>query len=194
MPVNLEPATKQMAELIRRVSDEALGDPTPCDIALGALLDHVRTLTIAFTAAALRDFSTFTGPPPAPDAANLGADWRERIPRSLDGLAAAWNDPQAWTGMTKAGGLDLPGEMAGVIALDEIVVHGWDVARSSGQPYDVPPDLLEVVHGFVAPLADPESPMPREGLFGPPVPVPEEAALLDRVIGLTGRDPAWSRR
>jgi hypothetical protein len=39
--------------------------------------------------------------------------------------------------MTKAGGLDLPGEMAGVIALDEIVVHGWDVARSSGQPYDV---------------------------------------------------------
>jgi hypothetical protein len=36
--------------------------------------------------------------------------------------------------------------------------------------------------------------MPREGLFGPPVPVPADAPLLDRVIGLTGRDPAWSPR
>jgi uncharacterized protein (TIGR03086 family) len=192
VPVNMKPATMRMAELIRGVPDTALGNPTPCDITLGALLDHVGTLTLAFTAAAQRDFSTFTGPPPRPDAANLNDDWRERIPRSLDRLAAAWNDPQAWDGMTKAGGLDLPAEMAGVIALDEIVVHGWDVARSSGQAYDVEPDLLEAVHGFVAPLADPDPPMPREGLFGPPVPVPADAPLLDRVVGLTGRDPDWS--
>jgi uncharacterized protein (TIGR03086 family) len=192
MPVNMAPATKRMAELIRGVPDAALGNPTPCDIPLGALLDHVGTLTLAFTAAARRDYSTFTGPPPAPDVANLGADWRERIPRSLEALAAAWNDREAWTGMTKAGGLDLPGELAGVIALDEIVVHGWDVARSSGQPFEVELDLLEAVHGFVSPLADSNTPMPREGLFGPPVPVPADAPLLDRVIGLTGRDPAWS--
>lgn len=191
MPVNMAPATKRMADLVRGVPDEALGNPTPCDIPLGALVDHVRTLTLAFTAAARRDFSTLTGPPPEPDAANLGADWRERIPRSLEVLAAAWSEPEAWTGMTKAGGLDLPGELAGVIALDEIVVHGWDIARSTGQPYDVAPDLLEAVHGFVAPLANPNSPMPREGLFGPPVPVPADAPMLDRVIGLTGRDPAW---
>jgi uncharacterized protein (TIGR03086 family) len=194
MPVNMAPATTQMAELVRSVPDDALGNPTPCNIPLGALLDHVRTLTLAFTAAAQRDFETFDGPAPEPDANNLGADWRERIPRSLDALAAAWHEPEAWTGMTRAGGLDLPGELAGVIALDEIVVHGWDVARSSNQPYDVDPDLLEAVHGFVAPLADPNSPIPREGLFGPPVPVPDDAPLLERVIGLTGRDPAWSPR
>jgi hypothetical protein len=29
------------------------------------------------------------------------------------------------------------------------------------------------------------------GLFGAPVAVPESAPLLDRLIGLTGRDPAW---
>ena len=29
------------------------------------------------------------------------------------------------------------------------------------------------------------------GLFGPPVPVPKDAPLLDRLLGLTGRDPAW---
>lgn len=194
MPVNMEPATKRMAELIRGVPDDALGNPSPCDIPLGALLDHVRTLTLAFTAAAKQDFSTFGGPPPAPDVANLDDDWRETIPRSLADLAAAWNDPRAWEGMTKAGGLDLPAEMAGVIALDEVVVHGWDVAKASGQPYDVEPDLLAAVHGFVAPFADPDSPMPRDGLFGPVVPVAADAPLLDRVMGLTGRDPAWSRR
>jgi hypothetical protein len=32
----------------------------------------------------------------------------------------------------------------------------------------------------------------RDGLFGPVVEVPDDAPLLDRVIGLTGRDPAWS--
>jgi uncharacterized protein (TIGR03086 family) len=194
MPVNLAPATQRMTELVRGVPDEALGEPTPCDIPLGALIDHVRTLTLAFTAAARHDLTTFGGPPPEPDAANLDPDWRERIPESLEELAAAWNDPAAWAGMTKAGGIDMPGEVAGLVALDEVVIHGWDIARSTGQPFDVEPELLEAVHEFVAPLADPDSPIPREGMFGPPVPVAADAPLLDRVVGLTGRDPAWQPR
>jgi hypothetical protein len=28
-------------------------------------------------------------------------------------------------------------------------------------------------------------------VFGPVVPVPDDAPLLDRVIGLSGRDPGW---
>jgi uncharacterized protein (TIGR03086 family) len=114
--------------------------------------------------------------------------------RNLDALAEAWRDPSAWSGTTRAGRVELPGEVAGVVALEELVIHGWGVARASGQPYDCEPQLLEVVHGFVALFAAPGQEAQRAGLFGPVVEVPDPAPLLDRVIGLSGRDPAWSPR
>ncbi len=39
--------------------------------------------------------------------------------------------------MTSAGPIEMPGEIAGLVALDELVVHGWDLARATDQPYDV---------------------------------------------------------
>ncbi|MGZ8746175.1 MAG: TIGR03086 family metal-binding protein, partial [Mycobacterium sp.] len=35
---------------------------------------------------------------------------------------------------------------------------------------------------------------PVEGLFGRAVPVADDAPVLDRIVGMTGRDPAWSGR
>jgi len=43
-------------------------------------------------------------------------------------------------------------------------------------------------------LSGPGCEADQEGLFGPPVDVPDDAPLLDRVIGLTGRDPEWMTR
>ncbi len=89
--------------------------------------------------------------------------------------------------MTAAGGVDLPAEVAGIVALDELVIHGWDLARATGQPagYDGPE--LEAVHGMVQQFRS----SGVDGLFGPPVPVPEDAPLLHRIVGLAGRDPSW---
>jgi uncharacterized protein (TIGR03086 family) len=188
--LDLGPAAQRMATLIRGIGDDQLDAPTPCpDYSLGDLVDHVGGFAIAFTAAATKDTAAMTGGGSG-DASRLVDDWRSRIPRDLFALAAAWRDPEAWTGMTRAGGVDLPGEIAGVVALDELVIHGWDVARASRQPYDVDDPSLAAVHGFVAEFSAPGA--DRGGLFGPVVTVPDDASQLDRTIGLAGRDPNWS--
>jgi uncharacterized protein (TIGR03086 family) len=182
-----------MADLIVGVPEERMHEPTPCPAyTLGDLVEHVAGLTLAFTGAARKDTSDVTVQGGSGDASRLDADWRTKIPRDLVVLVESWRDPDAWTGMTKAGGVDLPGEVAGMVALDELVVHAWDVARASGQPYDPDGPSLDAVHGFVAEFSGPGQEALREGIFGPVVEVPADAPLLDRVIGLTGRDPAWS--
>src|SRR5262249_2585426 len=138
MPLDLRPAAQRMATLVARVPDDALDRPTPCpDYRLGDLLDHVGGLAIAFRCAALKSFEELGDAGSPGDASRLGSDWRTRIPDALEALGEAWQDDSAWTGMTKAGGLELPGEVAGLVALDELVIHAWDVARASGQPYEV---------------------------------------------------------
>ena len=104
--LDLEPAAQQMARLIAATPDERLASATPCDAySLGDLLDHVGGLTRAFTTAATKQGES-TGATSAPqgDAANLPDDWRTRVPADLDELVIAWRDPEAWTGMTAAGG------------------------------------------------------------------------------------------
>ena len=191
--VDLTPAARALGDLVAGIPDDMLDAPTPCPAYdLGDLVDHVGGAARAFTGAAAKDMGEVTGTGPSGDASQLTDDWRTRIPADLAGLAEAWRDPQAWTGMTRAGGVDLPGEVAGLVALDEIVIHGWDIARAMGRDYECDPPSLEAVHGFVAGFSEPGMEEMRAGLFGPVVHVPDDAPLLERVIGLTGRDPAWA--
>jgi uncharacterized protein (TIGR03086 family) len=94
--------------------------------------------------------------------------------------------------MTAAGGIDLPGEVAGLVALDELVLHGWDLAKATTQRFAVDPASLEAVHGFVHQFSGPGHDDERRGLFGPEIEISADAPLLDRVLGMAGREPAWS--
>ena len=190
--IDLTPAVTRMDRLIEGVSDDQLEAPTPCpDYSLGDLIEHVGGLAMAFTWAARKDLPEGAGRAPSGDAGRLEEGWRARIHADLVALAEAWKDPDAWTGMTAAGGVDLPGSDAGVVALDELVIHGWDVARASKQRYDCDEASLAVIHGFVSSLTEPELAEMRAGIFGPVVSVADDAPLLDQVIGLAGRDPEW---
>lgn len=90
--------------------------------------------------------------------------------------------------MTRAGGVDLPGEVAHMVALNELVIHGWDLARSTGQKYEADEANLRVSLAMLTPSDD--NPLP-ERPFGPPVPVPADAPLIDRAVAMSGRRPDW---
>ncbi|AKE91519.1 TIGR03086 family metal-binding protein [Rhodococcus aetherivorans] len=188
--LDLAPAAHEMARLVGALTHEQLARPTPCaGTTIGDLVDHVGGLSLAFTAAAGKAVGDHTGQGPSADASRLGDDWRTRIPGQVLALAEAWRDPGAWTGTTQAGGIDLPGHVAGIVALDELVIHGWDIATASGRRFSCDPAALAACLSFVAATTDEER--AAGGLFGPAVAVSDDAPDLDRLIGLSGRDPSW---
>ena len=188
---DLTRATDAVAELVRGVPDEHLDRPTPCPgTSVAAMLDHLAGLTAAFTAAGRHQPVPGGDQPASADASRLDPGFRESIPAALTALAEAWRPPEAWTGMVRVGGVDLPGQVAGLVALDEVVVHGWDLASATDQPYEPPADAVEGALGFVEPEVS-DNPGGTPGLFGPRVDVPDGASPFDRLLGLTGRDPRW---
>jgi len=193
--VDLGPAAQRLADLVARVTDDELGNPTPCPAyTVGDLVEHVGGLALAFTAAANKERSKYNEEPAPGSAERLGDDWRTRIPRDLANLAQAWRAPEAWTGMTRIAGGDSPSSVVGLVAADELVVHGWDVARATRQPYDPEPEVLAAARSFLAMFASPDAPAGPEVAFGPSRPMPDDAPPLDRVVALAGRDPGWAPR
>ncbi len=191
--VDLGPAKQRLAELVARVQDDELDRPTPCPAyTLGDLIDHVGGLALAFTAAARKQPGDHVEQTPSGRAANLESAWRARIPADLATLAQAWREPGAWSGVTRIAGMDAPAEMVGLTAADELVVHGWDVARATGQPYGCEPALFDAALRFLGQFASPDAPAGPDVPFGPAQPVPADAPLLDQVVALAGRDRAWS--
>ncbi len=191
--VDLGPAALRLAELVARVTDDELAKPIPCPgYTLGDLIDHVGGLALAFTAAARKESGPRVEQAPSGQASRLEAGWRARIPADLRALAGAWDEPGAWTGMTRIAGMDSAAEMVGLTAADELVVHGWDVARATGQPYDCEPELLDAAQRFLAMFASPDAPAGPDVPFGPSRPVPDYAPPLDRVVALAGRDTSWA--
>lgn len=184
--IDFSGSTRQMSALVAGTSDDHLAAPTPSGLTVAQLLGHVHDLAIAFRDAALKAPASSA---PDPESSELPDDWRAALPARLEELARAWREPSAWEGVASAGGLEMPGGVAAVVALDELVVHGWDLAAATGQPFVPDPAALDAAEGFCASI--PDDPEARNGLFGPRVPVAEAAPQLDRVVGLSGRDPGW---
>jgi uncharacterized protein (TIGR03086 family) len=186
--LNLGPQAAEVARVVAGVRDDQLSDPTPCEgTSVAAMLDHLVGLTLAFRSAAEK--SPQQGGPSA-NAHHLPDDWRTRLPQQLDGLVAAWQQPSAWEGTAEAGGVTMPAPAMGAVALNEVTVHGWDLAVATGQPYRPDPAAVQACLEMVGDRSDPAN--EPEGLFGPVVPVPDDSPAFDRLLGRTGRDPAWS--
>jgi len=177
------------AKILGHVADDQLAGPTPCErLTLSELVAHVGDLGVAFAAAGRKDLGQLTGSPPGDGGYLLDDYWRAQYPGNLAGLADAWRDPGAWSGLTQIGGVDLPGEVCAMVGLTEVVIHGWDVAVATGQHYTVDDEVADAVLAHLAGFA---ADGPVEGLFGPVVEIADGASAFDRALALSGRDPGW---
>jgi uncharacterized protein (TIGR03086 family) len=192
--IDLGPATDNLCALIGAVPEGSLGQPTPCtQYTVGDLLHHIAGVTVAFGGAAVKARGESSTMGPWGDASKLDPDWRTSLPRRVRALAEAWRTPEAWTGMTRVGGGDQPGEVTGIILLGELVVHGWDLSRGTGSPYEADLTTLRPLYGLIRQTFGPgQDPAARGQAFGPPVPVASDAPVLDQTLSLLGRNPAWS--
>lgn len=68
----------------------------------------------------------------------------------------------------------------------DLLIHGWDLARATGQDETLPADQVHRAYQAALGMGD----MLRyDGVCGPEVPVPADAPEQDRLLGLLGRTP-----
>ncbi|MEJ2890361.1 TIGR03086 family metal-binding protein [Actinomycetospora aeridis] len=179
---DLGPAARELSRITAHVGDGDLDRPTPCgDWRVRDLLGHLLAFATHFIGVARHEAPGAGGAPH-----ELTDDWRAVLDDRLVELAAAWSEPSAWEGAGSAGGLTMPTAELGVVALEELVLHGWDLAQSVGTKIAVRDEDVAIVAGFVAQFehADQDA---RTGLYGPVVHT-TSGTELERVLALAGRD------
>jgi uncharacterized protein (TIGR03086 family) len=187
-PALMAAAAAETARVVAGAAKTAsLDQPTPCpDWDLRTLLNH----TILWTSYSAerrahgesvaeelmsKDFTAEPG-------------YAEAYQAQLDRAVQAWSKPEAWAGDRNVMGNATPAAEIAAMLIMEMVLHGWDVAKATGQDYHCDGELAQALLGTVQAQGD----MFRqyEG-FAAVVPVPDDATAFDRALALSGRDPAW---
>ena len=145
---------------------------TPCDDwDVRTLLDHMLETQRYFLGAARGEDAS----PPSPTPPKLiSDDPAADFERTRDEMLHAFGGP---------GVVDKTGPSLGIAFSDQLL-HGWDVARATGQdetmPEGLPGAAYELIHGR---FTDDE----RKGIFKPEAPVRADASPQERLLAYTGR-------
>jgi len=100
----------------------------------------------------------------------------------------AWSAPEAWAGDRSVMGNAMAASDIGAMLIMEMALHGWDIAKATGQDYHCDDDLAQALLETVQ--AQGEMFRQYQG-FAAIVPVPADASIFDRALSLSGRDPNW---
>jgi len=111
-----------------------------------------------------------------------GDDWTTIEPK----LSAALDDPSNLEGNAEEMG-GMPKQQAAGFVIGDLLIHSWDLARSIGADDTLPEPAVEST--LMGLQRVPAPMLRREGMFGDPVDVPEDASAQDRLIAFVGRTP-----
>ena len=116
----------------------------------------------------------------------ITGDWPGRFDGYAGRAVTAWADPPP---SVPFGGTDLPGSLVLTMLASDLVIHGWDLARATGQDYDCDATAAATARQFVADTGEQGRQM---GIFEPAKPVGTDATALDEALAGSGRDPRWA--
>ena len=168
---------------------EALQAPTPCgDWDLRTLLNH----TILWTSYSAERRAHGESVAEELMTKDFTADpgFRDAYARQIDRAVRAWADPNAWEGEIGVMGDATPAADVGAMLLMEMVLHGWDVAKATGQEYHADDAVAEAL--LVTVEAQAELFRKYQG-FANAVETAGNATAFDRALSLSGRDPDWQQ-
>ncbi len=81
----------------------------------------------------------------------------------------------------------MPATQALGIAFCDNLIHGWDLARSTGQETTMPDGLAEAAWAMLYGNVPDER--RAGGFFKPVVPIPDDSSVQDKLVAYCGRDP-----
>ncbi len=179
-----EQASAWTAGVFSNVKDDQHGDPTPCpEWNVRELMNHIVGGGFMFAGAiAGQDMPAGDGPPPD----MLGDDPASAFRQAAAGVRAAMDEDGVMEQMVTLPAGEYPGAIVFNIATSEALVHGWDLAKATGQDTAIPDALAKEVYAFTAPGVE----FGRQGgFYGAEVSVPEDAPAHQRLVALLGRQP-----
>jgi uncharacterized protein (TIGR03086 family) len=108
---------------------------------------------------------------------------------AAESALAAWTSPGALEGTCRMPfGAEWPATTAAGVNATDILVHGWDLAKATGQDPALDPALAGAILDFCQ-VAITDEIRAGRGAFGPIVPVADDAPPTDRLVGFLGRQP-----
>jgi uncharacterized protein (TIGR03086 family) len=99
----------------------------------------------------------------------------------------SWRQPGALEGERSYSFGTFPAAGAAMLNLGEVVVHNWDVAKATDRELVIDPVVGHMVYDWG--ISIPLDVFRDHGAFGPEVAVPVSAPIVDRLVGLLGRQP-----
>jgi uncharacterized protein (TIGR03086 family) len=184
----IEPVLSRLADVVD-VDPSRLSAPTPCrDYDVGELRTHVLAW-LTFFAAALSDPQARSARP-APDTWRLPADAHPSavVERASAVIVSAIEAGVSGEPVTMSEARML-GSGVLAMALGEYIVHGWDLASSTGRPWDVDDAAADAARAFLETTVAPEHRGADSGFFDDEVMAPAGATPLERLLCFAGRDP-----